>query len=120
MSDSYRLLDANTVMCQLSPIKCQEIFLSNLKAITSRKSYPITQISGNTLLKKIALLEGDNLSVEKLVIERILSKDVVWFDFLWLVGLFDNIQIDQGTVISLFADSICNACNRILRIVEIS
>ncbi|MHA2031051.1 MAG: hypothetical protein ACW99Q_16860 [Candidatus Kariarchaeaceae archaeon] len=107
-------------MFQLLSIKRREIFLSDLKVITKKKSYPITQISGNALLKKIAFLESDNLSIEKLVIERILCKDIKWIDFLWLVGLFDNIKIDQETVVSLFADSIYNASNRILRIVEIS
>jgi hypothetical protein len=110
----------NQLMFQLLTIKRHETFLSDLKVITRRKSYPITQISGNALLKKIAFLESDNLSIEKLVIERILNKDINWIDFLWLIGLFDNIKIDQDTIVSLFADSISNDCNRILRIVEIS
>ncbi len=108
----------NEIMSQSIVIKSQSTFLSDFIAITKKKSYPITQISGNTLLEKIAFLEGDNFSVEKLVIERILNKDIKWIDFLWIIGLFDNIKINQDTLESLYADSDFNASERILRIVE--
>ncbi|MHA2404648.1 MAG: hypothetical protein ACXADH_16735 [Candidatus Kariarchaeaceae archaeon] len=68
--------------------------------------------------QKIEILNSDVLSLEKIVIEKILQKKITWFNFLAIIRILDLIEISSSTLISLNNDCRENAALRILDIVE--
>ncbi|MHA2168784.1 MAG: hypothetical protein ACXAB7_02625 [Candidatus Kariarchaeaceae archaeon] len=68
--------------------------------------------------QKIKILESEVLSLEKIVIEKILQKKITWFKFLAIIRILDLIEIGSSTLISLNNDCRENAALRILDIVD--
>lgn len=98
----------------------RDIFLDELKYIWSIKfgSIDNIQIPYEKLEKQIKELESEKISIEKIIIVKILRKKVNWIDFLWIFNIHHFLNFDDAYLKAIWLDSDENAMQEVLRIIE--